>query len=104
MPGYPDGAAHRGAGGDRAAGRGDGQSGHPRAHPLGQRPGVHGKSATGVAAEDRGEDPLHRAGKPLGERLLRELQRHAQGRAAERRDLLQPEGGKDRDRALAKGI
>ena len=45
----------------------------------------------------RGEDGLHREGEPLGERLLRELQLQAPGRAAGSRDLLQPARSGDPD-------
>jgi putative transposase len=50
---------------------------------------------------DRGEDALHRARISLGEWLQRELQRLATGRAAQRRDLLQPCRGQGADRGLA---
>src|SRR6188768_4315562 len=52
----------------------------------------------------RSQDRLHRARKPVGERLLRELQRKAARRAAERRDLLHIEGGADHDRNLAAAL
>ena len=47
------------------------------------------------------EEPVHRAWFTLGERLLRVLQRQAQGRTPERRDLLQPSGSQGRHRAMA---
>jgi hypothetical protein len=50
------------------------------------------------------QDRLHRARKPVGEWLLRELQRKAARRAAERRDLLHIEGGPDHDRNLAAAL
>ncbi len=37
------------------------------------RPGVHGESTAGVAAANRRQDPVHRAGQSLGKWLLREL-------------------------------
>ena len=40
----------------------------------------------------------------MGERLLRELQRQAARRTAQRRDLLHTKGGKDRDRKLAASL
>ena len=55
-----------------------------------------GKSGNGNA--------VYRAGKSLGERLLRKLQREATGRMLERGDFLLTEGGADRDRELARGI
>lgn len=51
--------------------------------------------------KSRRQDALHRAWQPLGERLLRKLQRQASGRTAQRRNLLQPEGGQDTHRAMA---
>src|SRR5690606_21091742 len=62
------------------------EPGSPRAYgapPLGRRPGVRGHSGTGLAGRHRREDALHRAGQPMGERLLREPELEAQGRAAE---------------------
>ena len=44
---------------------------------------------------------LYRAGQPMGERLHRELQRSAPGRAAEWGDFLFARGGQDRGRKLA---
>ena len=46
------------------------------------------------------EDALYRAGQPVGERLQRELQRQAQGRAVERGDLLLVGGGGRAGRAM----
>ena len=57
-----------------------------------------------MAAENRGEDAVHRTGQTLGERLLRELQRRAEGRTAQWGDLLQLEGSAHRDRALEKRL
>ena len=48
----------------------------------------------------RRQDGLHRAGQPVGERLLRELQLEAPRRTAERRNLLHAQGSSDRDRKL----
>jgi transposase len=47
------------------------------------------------------EKENERLRKPLGKRLLRELQLETQGRAAQRRDLLQPRRGQDHHRELA---
>lgn len=57
--------------------------------------------SAGVAGAAWYEDPVHRAGQPVGERLLRELQRQAQGRVPEAGDLLQPQGGSGDHRHLA---
>lgn len=57
-----------------------------------------------MAAQGRREDPVHRAGLTLGERLQRELQRQAQRRAAQRRNLLHLEGGESTDRAMAPSL
>jgi len=47
---------------------------------------------------------VHRAREPVGERLLRELQRQASRRDAQQRDLLHPTGGGDPDRELAQRV
>ena len=52
----------------------------------------------------RGENPLHRARKLLGERLCGELQRQTQGRVPRPRDLLQPQGGAAAYRAMARAV
>ena len=52
----------------------------------------------------RSQDRLHRAGKSVGEWLLRKLQRKAARRTAQRRNLLHIEGGTDRDRKLAAAL
>ena len=52
-----------------------------------------------VGARGR-RDALYRAGQPVGERLQRELQRQAQGRAVERGDLLLVGGGGRAGRAM----
>jgi transposase InsO family protein len=60
--------------------------------------------AKAVQRLDRGcgsEGGLYRAGQPLGERLHRELQRSAPGRAAGWGDFLFARGGQDRGRKLA---
>jgi hypothetical protein len=54
-----------------------------------------------MGRRSRCQNRLHRAWKPLGEWLLRELQREAPRRTAQRRDLLQPGRGEDRHRELA---
>ncbi len=46
-------------------------------------------------------DAVHRTGKSVGERVLRELQREVTGRVPERRDFLFVEGGAGRDREMA---
>ena len=51
-----------------------------------------------------GQDRVHRARQPLGERLLRELQLQAPRRAAERGGVLQPRRGEDRHRELATAL
>ena len=43
------------------------------AHPIRQRPGVRRSQRAQLARSDRCEDALHRAWKPMGEWLLREL-------------------------------
>ena len=53
-----------------------------RAPSLGQRTGVRRQGRARLDRGCRSEDGLHRAGQPLGERLHRELQRSAPGRAA----------------------
>ena len=55
-------------------------------HPVGQRPGVRGQGCPILALQGR-PDTLHRAGQPLGERIHRKLQRKAQRRTAQWRDL-----------------
>ena len=49
---------------------------------------ARGKSRAAVVGARGHRDALYRAGQPVGERLQRELQRQAQGRAVERGDLL----------------
>jgi len=53
-------------------------------HSLRQRPGVHRQSRAEVDRGCRRKDRIHRAGKSLGERLLRELQLEAARRTAQR--------------------
>lgn len=48
-----------------------------------------------------GEGGLRLARRPVGEWLLRELQRHAPRRTIERRNLLRAERSQDRHRGLA---
>src|ERR1017187_6980886 len=50
------------------------------------------------------EDGLYRARKPVGERLLRELQLEAAGRVPERRDLLLDERNQGTGRAVASSL
>jgi len=57
-----------------------------------------------MAGEFGDANAVHRARKPMGERLLRKFQREAAGRMLERRDFLFVAGGADRDRAVAGGV
>jgi hypothetical protein len=57
-----------------------------------------------VARRDGGEDGLYRARKPVGERLLRELQLKAAGRVPERRNLLLAEGDQGAGGAVASSL
>lgn len=57
-----------------------------------------------VTSCGRRKDCLHRTRKPLGERLLRELQFQAPGRVAQRGNLLLPGRGPGRDRGLAPAL
>ena len=75
-----------------------------RAPALGQRAGVHGKGSEAVAGAGRSQDPVHRAGQPVGERLQREPQRQAEGRAHRSGDLLLAAGGPGLNRAVAEGV
>ena len=54
-----------------------------------------------MADEARRQDALHRAGQPMGERILRELQLQTQRRAARTGNLLYDEGGQNADRMVA---
>jgi hypothetical protein len=65
--------------GHRSAGRRDGDEGRAEASSLRQRPRVRRQRSAEVARRHGSEDSLHRAGKPMGERLLRELQLEAAG-------------------------
>ena len=67
-------------------------------------PEVHGQARSAVVGPARRADTLHRAGKPLGERLPRELQRQAEGRVLERRDLLHTARGCRPRRAVEKAL
>ena len=49
--------------------------GIPGAHPFRQRAGVHCEGVAEVVREGGHGDPVHRARKSVGERVLRELQR-----------------------------
>ena len=62
--------------------------GASRVSEVGQRTGVHREARAAVVGARGRRDALYRAGQPVGERLQRELQRQAQGRAVERGDLL----------------
>ena len=72
-----------------------------RAPSLGQRTGVRRQGRARLDRGCRSESGLYRAGQPLGERLHRELQRSAPGRAAQWGDFLFARGGQDRGRNLA---
>ena len=67
-------------------------------------PGVHRQGRARVDRRGGGQDRLHRAGQPLGERLLREFQLEAPRRAAERGAVLQSRRGEDRHRELAPAL
>ena len=74
--------------------------GVPGPYPVRQRRRVHRESRSRMDHRGRCAHGLHRAGKPMGERLLRELQLEAPRRASQRRDLLHPQGGPSRHRKL----
>ena len=59
-------------------------------HPFGQRSCLHCSGCQTLDCDTWYLDSLHRAKKPLGKRLLRELQWQVQGRTVQRRDLLHP--------------
>ena len=84
--------------------RGAGRSVRPtrasRVSEVGQRTGVHREARAAVVGARGRRDALYRAGQPVGERLQRELQRQAQGRAVERGDLLLVGGGGRAGRAM----
>jgi transposase InsO family protein len=67
-------------------------------------PGVHGDGDPQVDRQGGLPNALHRAGEPVGERLQRELQREAPGRAAEAGDLQHAARGQGADRGLALGV
>jgi len=104
VPGDPRGQKAGEIRGDRGGGRRDAVPGSPGAYSLGQRPGVRGEGVAEVAVKCRDGNAVHRAGQPLGERILRELQREAARRMLEWRDLLLAEGGTDRDRTVEGGV
>ena len=62
---------------------------------------VHRESRAALAGQDRGEDAVHHPGQPMGEWLLRVLQRLAARRAPGWGDLLYAGRGQDTDRGLA---
>lgn len=88
-PGVPDAGddrrIHAGVPGDRRGPKADerrcpGATSGPirakwraRSHPLGQRTRVHGEGRARLARRGRGIDAVHRAWKPVEERILREL-------------------------------
>src|ERR1022692_141730 len=61
--------------GDRHVGGCDVGARDPGAHPFGQWARVYCRGVAEVAGESGHEDVVHRAGKSMGERVLRELQR-----------------------------
>ena len=63
-------------------------------------PEVRREARAAVVGARGRRDALYRAGQPVGERLQRELQRQAQGRAVERGDLLLVGGGGRAGRAM----
>ena len=71
-----------------------------RVSEVGQRTGVHREARAAVVGARGRRDALYRAGQPVGERLQRELQRQAQGRAVERGDLLLVGAGGRAGRAM----
>lgn len=73
-------------------------------YPERQWPRVHRHYATGLISRASRRALAHRAGQPVGERLLRKFQRQAAERMLERGDFLFAEGGPDRDRELESGV
>ena len=63
-------------------------------------PEVQREARAAVVGARGRRDALYRAGQPVGERLQRELQRQAQGRAVERGDLLLVGAGGRAGRAM----
>src|SRR5471030_33598 len=74
------------------------------ARPVGQWPRVRRQGSPSLARQGWREDAVHRAGQPLGERLLRELQLKAPRRAAQWRDLHDASRGPGADRELATAL
>ena len=72
--------------------------------PLGQRTGVHGPPCPGMAAPRGGQDALHRAREPVGERIPGVVQRQAPRPTAQRGTLRYAAGGQDTRRALARTL
>src|ERR1019366_968363 len=101
VPDDPAGAEVELGKGDRSAGRRDGDQGCAGASSLRQRPRVRRQGSAEMARRYRSEDGLYRAGKSVGERLLRELQLEAAGRVPERRDLLLDERDRGAGGAVA---
>jgi hypothetical protein len=65
---------------------------------------IDGEGRTLLADEGWSKDAVHRTRQPLGERLLRVLQRKTTRWTAQRRDLLQPKGSADCHRAMAQAL
>ena len=76
----------------------------PGAHPVRQRRGDDRKGRAQLVRNARSKDALHRARQPLGEWLLRILQRQTARRMPQRGNLLQPEGSHCRHRAMAQAL
>ena len=70
-------------------------------HSFRQRPRIYREGAARMAGEARRQYTLHRTGKRMGERLLRELQLQAQRRTARAGNLLHDEGNQNVDRMVA---
>jgi len=94
------------AGGRRAGdvGRALPHPGRPGPPALGQWPRIHGHARAGVAGDPRRAATVHRARQPVGERLLRELQRQAPRRALGPRAIRHALGGQGAHRALAAAL
>ena len=91
-PRHPCGQEVQGHGRHRCAMRSVRLAGHSGPYPFRQGP----EFVAGASRMDRGcwrQDRLHRTRKSMGERILRELQRQAARRTAQRRNLLHVEGG-----------
>jgi hypothetical protein len=84
---------------------------HATLHPITSGPTtepttgrVHRQGDPGLAWPGRRQDPLHRAGRSLGETLQREFKPQARRRAAQRRNLPHTQGGRGAHRAMAAAL